>query len=324
MTSGPAAFCVIGLSVGLTVVVGRAQQDTAQDVDVGCSASATIVVPPQTVRVKAWVEPVARRRLTFQWAATAGQLRGTGTEADWTVAADTRPPYRATVRANGPDKSTGTCTIEVWPPPGGRGPTEREAGKTLLVDGAQAPPGYGLYSYLLLGAEPIGPTRKRYLSTLEAWWALAPDLIRLEKYLEPTQLHAMFVPVTEAIATVTPDDLLRKYDYVRARMLMRAIGETGRDGPYFVSSLQPLSLASGPGGDYLFQDLSAVPSELAAAWTKEFLNQAAQQRFWVERTWPMMGLRIRTMVSVLATDLEEVRRSVGQLIRWRGDVPNRQ
>jgi len=134
------------------------------------------------------------------------------------------------------------------------------------------------------------------------------------------------MPSVRAVSYVSKDEALAEFrvEHNNNKELLQAIGETGRDGPYFVSSLQPLSPASGPGGDYLFQDLSAVPPELAAAWTKEFLNQAAQQRFWVERTWPMMGLRIRTMVSVLATDLEEVRRSVGQLIRWRGDVPNRQ
>jgi hypothetical protein len=186
-----------------------------------------------------------------------------------------------------------------------------------LAGGDQAPKGYGLYSYLVLGASPTDATRERYVQTIAAWWSLAPDLLQLERYLEPRQLNAMLVPVVApAPATVSPQWVLDNYDYARARVLLRAVGRDGRQGPYLLSSLQPLDGATAATGPHLFQDLSSIPPTLATAWTSAFLNQAAQQRFWEERTASMVGLRMRTTIRVLAMGLPEVQRSLGEWIRW--------
>jgi hypothetical protein len=85
-----------------------------------------------------------------------------------------------------------------------------------------------------------------------------------------------------------------------------------------VSSLEPLNERAGVSGPYLVQDLSSVPASLALAWTKEFLSQTAQERFWDERTVPMLGLKMRTTIRVLAGGLSSVRQSVGTLISWGG------
>jgi hypothetical protein len=232
-----------------------------------------------------------------------------GDEVDWTIS-DNEPnavaPYRATVRADGAGGSTGTCTIELWPAPRDRGPG-REAGRTFLIGGQPSPPGYGLYSYVLLGAGPTNASRERYLKTIEAWWNLVPELAELEKYLDKEQLNVMLLPSrVPSQVRVSPDRLLENYDYARARVLLRAIGRQGRDGPYFVSTVQPLDSDVSPSGPYLFQDLSTIPPALATAWTKEFINQAAQQRFWEERTAQMLGLRMRTTLRVLAIGLDEL------------------
>jgi hypothetical protein len=39
----------------------------------------------------------------------------------------------------------------------------------ILATKEQAPVGYGLYSYLLLGSGPTDANRERYVKTIEAW-----------------------------------------------------------------------------------------------------------------------------------------------------------
>jgi hypothetical protein len=316
--NGRAAAVAVGAAI-LTLGAGA-----QRPIEVACTPSTPIVTAPATIRVRAWSDAPDTSTITFRWAATAGRVAGTGPDVEWTIAAaegGTRPPYRATVRADSADGGSGTCTVEVWPTTTGRGPAPppapREAGRGLLVSGTQARNGYGLYSYLVLGASPTDATRERYLQTISAVWSLAPDLIELERYLEPRQLNAMLVPVVmPGSGAVSPQWVLDNYDYARARVLLRAVGRTGRDGPYLISSLQPLDGATAATGPHLFQDLSSIPPTLATAWTREFLNQAAQQRFWEERTGAVLGLKMRTTIRVLATGLPDVQRSLGEWIRW--------
>jgi hypothetical protein len=289
--------------------------------EVFCSPSAPIVDASDPIRVRAWIDPGEMHGpIRFRWAATPGTIDPSGSDVEWVILsnASSRPPYRATVRAEH-DGRAGTCGVEVWPSTTGRGPAEREAGKMLLATTEQSPGGFGLYSYLLLGSAPTGATRERYARTIEAWWSLIPDLVQLERYLDRRQLNAALLPVLSTPTTgLSPAVLLDRYDYARARVLLRAVGRSGRDGPYLVSSLEPLNERAGVSGPYLVQDLSSVPASLALAWTKEFLSQTAQERFWDERTVPMLGLKMRTTIRVLAGGLSSVRQSVGTLISWGG------
>jgi hypothetical protein len=290
--------------------------------DVACSPSSLLVsAPSETIRVTAWVDPdEARSPMRFRWTATVGTIAASGSDVAWTIVADanSRPPYRATVRAEHAGNA-GVCTVEVWPTTQGRGPAQREAAKKLITAREQVPDGYGLYSYLLLGSGPTDANRERYVKTIEAWWSLVPDLVQLERYLKPQQLNAALLPVMAKPADMaSADALLEHYDYARARVLLRAVGRTDRDGPYFVSSLSPLKEGTDTAGPSLVQDLSSIPPSLAVAWTKEFLNQTSQERFWDERTAPMLGLRLRTIIRVLSEDVSDVRHSVGALITWRG------
>jgi hypothetical protein len=301
----------------LALTIGASAQ---QSLAVLCSAPAPIVETPGTVRVRAWADP-AHAAVTYRWAATVGRIDASGPEVDWRFGPaepGARPPYRATVRVDSKEGGSGTCTIELWPSTEGRGPAERESGRTLLAGGAQAPAGYGLYSYLLLGSGPTVANRERYLKAIEAWWSLVPDLIQLERYLKREQLNMMAIPVQSPVTKVSPEVLLENYDFARARVLLRAVGRSGRDGPYLVSSLRPLDDRRVGDAPYLFQDLSAVPPNLAAAWTKEFLNQTAQQRFWEPRTPAMLGLRMRTTISVLAVGLADVKQGLAEWIGWGG------
>jgi hypothetical protein len=312
-------IAVVALMLGAMSAGFTPGSSLAQPIDVACSPSSPAVSLPETIRVRAWaISP--GDPLSFRWAATTGQIGATGAEGDWKLdSVDAKPPYRATVRVDSDAGRFGTCTIEIWLAGGGRG---REAGSALLVQGRKAPGGYGLYSYILLGAPPVATTRERYLKTLEAWWTLAPALLDLQRYLSPSQLNVTLVPVRGTPpAKISTDWLLEHYDYARARALLHAAARDGRRaGPYIVSSLAPLgdTPSSGP---YLFQDLSAVPPTLASEWVKEFLNQSAQERFWQQRTAAMLGLRLRTTLTVLAEGVGAVQSGLASWITWGAGLP---
>jgi hypothetical protein len=51
-------------------------------------------------------------------------------------------------------------------------------------------------------------------------------------------------------------------------------------------------------------------------WVKEFLNQAAQERFWEEPTVGNLALKLRTTIGVLAAGLPE-RKTLEDAIGWR-------
>jgi hypothetical protein len=60
-----------------------------------------------------------------------------------------------------------------------------------------------------------------------------------------------------------------------------------------------------------------VPPHLVSLWAKEFLNQAAQEQFWHERTGAQLALKMRTSLGILASGLPEVRKALDEWIAWR-------
>ena len=198
----------------------------------------------------------------------------------------------------------------------------RETGSALLGPGARELEGYGLDSYLLLGAPPGAAVRERYVKSIEAFWTVMLDVRALEEYVPRSELNVAYVPVKAAPgASVTAEWILDNYDYARARSLLRHLPGAMRDGPYLVSALKPL--AGGGGSQYLLQDLSSVPPHLAASWVKEFLNQAAQERFWDQRTGARLALKLRVTIGVLGEGLPEVQESPRRLDRL-GPLERRQ
>jgi hypothetical protein len=201
---------------------------------------------------------------------------------------------------------------------GPRGPAPaRETGAALLGAGGQESEGYGLYSYLLLGAPPGAGTRERYLKAIEAFWAVVPQIAALERYVPRAELNVAYVPVRSAPGpSVSAEWILDNYDHARARSLLRYLPGSHRDGPYLVSALRSLGGGAPASGQHLFQDLSGVPPHLAASWVKEFLNQAAQERFWDERSGAKLALKLRVTVGVLGEGLPEVRKALDGWISW--------
>jgi hypothetical protein len=281
------------------------------------------VLPGERVALRAWMRggPGANdARRTYTWAVEAGRLSGSGPEVIWDFTDVPHRPEPYTAEVRGGHESATTCALRVlvrrMPVEGLRG---RETGWSFLVGGAQETPGYGLYSYLLLGAPPIGGVvRARYLKAIEAYVELVPHVARLEAYVPAAQLNVAYLPLTAAPPAgqaVTAAWVLQHYDYARARVLLGRVPGDFRDGPYILSSLRLFAAGERPQG-LLFHDLSAVTPDLAAAWMKLFLNQAAQERFWEPRTAQTVNLKIRLTLAVAAEAVPEVQRSLDAWIKW--------
>jgi hypothetical protein len=337
------SMCLAFVCSAVGAVMGAA---AAEPAPFACSPDRVAVAPGGSVVLRAWAIPLGEtnrgRAIRYHWDVRVGRLDGRGAEVRWALS-DVRPGrYAAAVRLDdGRDPITAECIIRVIvtseggergggvppagvavplpTPPGGSIRARETGGAFLLPDRAETP-GYGLYSYLLFGAPPTNGARERYRGTLEAYVGLIPDIAALEQYVPPAELNIAYVPVRAVPdRQAPPERFLADYDYARARSLLRLFPGGNREGPYIVSSLRPVGTAGQPAlapTPYLFQDLSKVPPHLVASWVKEFLNQAAQERFWEDRSTERFALKLRVTVGVLAAALPEVKNALDTWIAW--------
>jgi hypothetical protein len=194
----------------------------------------------------------------------------------------------------------------------------RETGRSFLVGNQLEDQGYGLYSYLLFGSPPTDVTRDRYRAVVTAFFDLIPAMPALEEFLPRGQLNVTYLllhlpPPTSHGPQEHADWILESHHYTRARVLLSAVPGAHREGPYLVSSRNPLTLSGTEiiGEPYLYQDLSSVPPRLVQLWVKEFLSQAAQERF-EEKTMQRWVLKLRTAIAILAEGLPEVREAFAE------------
>lgn len=296
---------------------------TASPLGVACSPEQPVVPAGSQVVVRAWASAPEGASLRYFWTVEAGRVTAQAAEVLWdlTGVRQSLSSYGATVRVLGPDGVAVDCTLRVFVASplygtGGRDRSGRESGRMLLPENESEANGYGLYSYLLFGAMPEGEAHESYLQAIQAYLTLIPHLVALEKYFKPHELNVMYLPIQKLppdTQTVTPEWVLSHYDYTRARYLMRALPGTHRGGPYLVSTLQPLGQTTVTPEQYLFQDLSTVPPQLASLWVREFLNQAAQQDFSQEGSTVMLVLRLRTTITRLGIALPEVEAALKRL-----------
>ena len=291
----------------------------AEPLALTCSADTPTVPLGGNVTLKAWARLPSGRALRYTWGATAGRIEGRGAEARWSLA-ELRPgTFAATVTAGDGESTSSECLVRVTVrrDAGGRG-LSRETGQSFLPPGQSEAAGYGLYSYLLFGAPPSESSRDRYLKAIDAYLTLIPDVAGLEEYVPRRELNIFYMPVRSAPALpVTAQWVLDNYDYARARSLLRAVPGPNRDGPYILAAFKPPGGTNGTaGGSYLFQDLSSVPPHLAASWVRQFLNQAAQERFWEEKRTVQLAQRLRETVGIMGAGLPEVRKSLDSWITW--------
>ena len=269
-----------------------------------------------TLALRAWSASPA----PLLWKADSGILKGSGPEVDWDLTGVALGPHTARVAIAG----TEPCAIEVRVLGSARGGLE--SGAAYLLTGREEAKGYGLYSYLLFATRPTAHNRERYLAAIEVYLKAVPAILALEAAgIAAHRLNATFLPLTgraapsvqNAKGEPSADWLLAHYDYARARAILAGLpGEYLGGGPYMVSALAPLGRGRTIAGHYLHQDLSSVPSRIVGLWAREFFSQAAQERFWEERTGRQLALRMRTTVAVLAQAYPDIKNEVQLLIGW--------
>lgn len=284
-----------------------------------CSIDKPFVREGEAVTLRAWATSPSGESPKYLWTVRTGKILGRGPEVRWDLAgvSSAPHPFEATVTATFSTSVLATCSVQVIVAEHERG--ERETGRAFLIKGTQEVKGYGLYSYLLLGSRPIESNRERYVKTIEAYLDRIEDVTQLQDYIPHGKLNVAYLPLEIApVARPSPNWILEHYDYARARALLDLLPGSLREGPYIVSLLKPLS-SGGPASQYLFQNLSAVPTgngDLISWWVREFLNQAAQERFWEPKTAESLVLKLRTTIALLATGLPVVQKGLDSWISW--------
>jgi hypothetical protein len=99
--------------------------------------------------------------------------------------------------------------------------------------------------------------------------------------------------------------LVSSYDYARAQVLLSLFGGSHMEGPYIISTTEPLSKRLSLPDKYLYQDLSSVPADLIPLWVKEFMAQAQEQEFWKTRTKEQFILRLRTAIEIASRQIPD-------------------
>ena len=302
-----------------------AQDDASRAAQVSCSPDSPLVQPGTELRVRAFVVLLQEEKLQYAWTTTAGKIQSSNSETTWSLTGVLPGRYKATVVVSSPKTKVGECSVSVFVVEGERGgaaPAARETARGFLVKGQKEKAGYGLYSYFLLGSPPTESGRARYVKAIEAYLKLIPTVSDLEDYVSADKLNITYFPVKSPLpANPTVDWLLENYDFARARVLLDLLPGVHNAGPYFVSGLKPLSGAEQLTGQYLFQNLSAVPTEpqdLISLWILEFMNLAAQERFWEPKTAELLTLKLRSTISVLAAGLPEVKKQLASWVAWTG------
>lgn len=298
-----------------------------------CSADALLTGPDQSVYLL--VEP--RGSAQASWSSDVGSVKRDGARWQWTLTNAEAGIHRAEFRAQGAATTApplcGVDILVVLPAIELRNGTGPRTMPELLTPDERELPGFGLYSYIILGA-PDAANRERHLRLIEAYLNF-PDAARLERYLSRIRkvrgeevrrtLNATSLLVTERapetiIAKWNARDfrsvaewILGHYDHARAQALFRRMGRNMQRGPYIISSLSPLG--DSKTSELLLQDQSPVPATLVELWVKEFLFQSAQEKSWERRSVDAMAGRVRTMVAA-AEGPPALRNAMGGLITW--------
>jgi len=197
-----------------------------------------------------------------------------------------------------------------------------ETGRNFLVGQEMEKPGYGLYSYLLFGSPPSNAEQKeRYRQAISAYLKIFPAIEGLEEYLPLRQLNLTYVLLDSTPPPqITAEWVLAHYNYTRARILLRAVPKAQRDGPYIISCCLPLTGVTTLTGQYLYQDLSAVPRKLVFEWVKQFRHQAAQENFSTASGVRNLTLNLLTAIEIAAEGLPNVQAALKGWVAWIGEV----
>jgi hypothetical protein len=273
------------------------------------------------VHLRVWALVPQGTQVQYRWGAAAGRLEPKGSEALWSFDGVDTGAYSSEVSII-LGKQVNRCSIRVVVVDKAQRGSGRETGRTFLLKGTSEQSGYGLYSYLLFGLTPDASSRGRYLEAINTYLTIINSLDELTDYVPTSKLNVTYLPIKVAPPpSPTATWILDNYDFARARAILDKLPGDYHAGLFLVSGLRPLTDAQTTSDHYLFQDLTTVPSnppELIAWWVREFLNQAAQERFWNPRNAELLELRLRTTISVMAAGLPEVQKQLSNWIKWTG------
>lgn len=309
---------------------GNIYENAALEPQLACSVSRLVLSPTDTVTVHVFLSdhrPEAQSQFSRTWVVTGGSIQDLDQDALWEFIDQPPGEYSATIRVESIGAESAECSVRVFV----EGPPTnvdtlrslpRETGAALLTSVQSETLGYGLYTYIILAARPTTANRVKYEQFLAAFLNMVPDIARLEHHIPPSELNVAYVPVTESpTEELLQKDLagfiLENYDYGRARVLLRSVPGTHRDGPYIVSAPAPITGVTQVQAPYVEQDFTLYPAELAPRVVKEFLIQAAQERFDDTRALPQLALRMQATVSVLAEAWPDIE---GALKGWMNFV----
>jgi hypothetical protein len=292
------------------ILVGCATLTSAASEVHLCTIDKPTAEPTDRVRLSVLSTPGDSKSENYRWSVPVGRIEGVGSDTNWLLTNSPAGKYIATLSMVRGDSQDAICSVHLYVIEPVRGTTSRG----LLVPGKRAPPGFGLYTYLLFSSPPDASSRDRYMKAIETYLRLSPSLEQMEDVVDKREINLNCVPVNSSpLGDVDPEWILRHYDYARARGFLTAMSGTYFEGPYLLSASRQAADGESLSRPLLFQDLSLVPPHLVAAWYEHFLNEAAQRDFSTATSVGDLALRARTLIAVLAIALPDVQT---ELDRW--------
>jgi hypothetical protein len=338
---------VLVSSAGITTRVAAQSlaSHPATDFHIACSLDRPVISPSGSVTVNIYTDAPDKQSLMYQWTTTTGDfsISDPSTPQRWVKKVNTSQAvwwprdldpgsYKisATVASpSGSSTSTQSCSVAVVVAQGTRavqiGPESPangtshptvgsygyDTGRALLVQGQPQRTGFGLYSYMLLGAPPDQEAKQRFLNFIIAYLNLIADIKGLESSQSKTALNITYLPVTsDPPDNVSPSWVLDHYDYGRARMILRSVPSARGRGPFIISALQPLDGSSGLPTPNLVEDLTDKPVGVVEFWVNQFLVQTTQQQFWQANTLRSVALNLRTAIAYAAEGFPMVQKAI--------------
>ncbi len=192
----------------------------------------------------------------------------------------------------------------------------------FLVSGASEEPGYGAYTYLLLGAPaPDAPRKARHRAAIARYLQVAQDIALYDARLPRARLNVNYLPVDTPLKwsrdASLADSVLAHYQYATSQTLLASLDGTHLGGPYLVTVPAPLSTNTPVKGRIIFHDLSRITSEaLVPVWVDAFLAQSTQQRWSDANAWSQFPLRLRTAIGSVALGIPSVKAAMKDWAGW--------
>lgn len=179
----------------------------------------------------------------------------------------------------------------------------RQSARDFLIRGKSEEPGFGLYSYILIPSRSTDADTQRDIAVIGSFLKALDAVSDVEAFTAKSKINVTYLVVKSGPAA-TAEAVLADYDVPRCKHILELFAADHADvseGPYIVSTLAPLGDASQLPAHYLWQDLSSVQPDVAAAWEKEFEKQAGQPEFWQASTRDAALLKLRNFISTAAS-----------------------